>query len=1196
MAGIAGRNKPQLLEEIATLKARIKDLESAQTAASASGEISTASIPSKEAIRESEEGYRLLFDNAADPIFISDLEANLLAVNFPACTSLGYTHEELMSRNLSHVDAQDAYLQAPQRLAKLTKDGILLFETVQTRKNGSRIPVEVNARVIQWQGKPAVMSICRDISERKRAEAALRESQERLKAVFVSSPDGMFLTDLEEARLIEVNDAYAAILGYSRDELIGRETLELNLWADPADRQKIIAELRTNGRVSAIELNARKKNGDLIPVSLSAAAVMMEGSIKTVGTIRDISERKRAEEALRESQERFMTLFISSPDPMYLITPEESRFLDINDAFVSLFGYSKEEVVGRTSYELNIWVDIADRQKMLDALRKAGRFSGLDMNARKKNGEVIPIALSAASVMVDGNIRTVGTIRDISERRRAAAALIESEEKYRTLFENMAQGAFYQRADGTLEDCNPSVLNLFGVTREQFLSRNSMDTRWRVIREDGSELPGEEHPSMRCLSTGKPIREQIAGMYNPLRKEFVWLSINATPMFREGEAKPYKVFVTLHDITTQKKVEEALKSSEESLRVFIETAPVALAMFDREMRFISASKRFIIDTGLSDCEVRGRSHDDLIPDVPERYREAHRRGLAGEVVREDDDQVQLPDGSSAWFRWEIRPWHNSVGHVAGIILFSENITERRLAEKALRDRNSFIETILENAPIGFAVNRIQDGTTVFVGSKFEDIYGASRGSLWSVEEFFERVYPDAAFREQMRSRIMADIGSGDPARMRWDDIPITTASGQQRYVCSTNIPLFDQNLMVSTVQDVTDRHTAEAERTRLEEHLQHAQKMESVGRLAGGVAHDFNNMLGVILGHTELALEQTDQSQPIHDDLIEIQRAAQRSADLTRQLLAFARKQTVAPKILDLNQVVSGTTKMLQRLIGEDIKIEWSPGYRLWQVEVDPSQIDQILANLAVNARDAIRGVGTLSIETGNRSLDETYCAAHTGFKPGDYVLLAVSDTGIGMDEETLRHIFEPFFTTKEVGKGTGLGLATVYGVVKQNNGAIQVSSQPGKGTRFEVYLPRYVENANRVESESPRPANSDKNTVLLVEDEPAALRLTIRMLQQQDYTVLSAHSPLEAIRLAEEYPKDIHILMTDLTTQDMTGPELAKQLLGRYPELKCLFVSGWTTDAALREELASPPAYFLQKPFSLKELTEVLQRMQPLG
>jgi CheY-like chemotaxis protein len=369
--------------------------------------------------------------------------------------------------------------------------------------------------------------------------------------------------------------------------------------------------------------------------------------------------------------------------------------------------------------------------------------------------------------------------------------------------------------------------------------------------------------------------------------------------------------------------------------------------------------------------------------------------------------------------------------------------------------------------------------------------------------------------------------------------------------------------------------------------------MEAVGRLAGGVAHDFNNMLGIILGHTEMVLDQLEPTDPLSADLREIRKAAERSANLTRQLLAFARKQTVAPKVLDLNEAVQGMLNMLRRLIGEDIDLSWLPGADVWPVKVDPSQIDQILANLCVNARDAIADVGKLTIETENVAFDEAYCARHGGFVPGKYVLLAVSDNGSGMDEETQNRLFEPFFTTKELGKGTGLGLATVYGIVKQNNGFINVYSEPCHGTSFKIYIPRHagqpVEDRKASTAEIPKGRGE---TVLLVEDEPAILNMTTKMLERQGYTVLAASAPGEALRLAEEHSGEIHLLMTDVVMPEMNGRDLAQNLFSLHPNLKALFMSGYTANVIAHHGVLDEGVDFIQKPFSVKTLAEKVREV----
>jgi CheY-like chemotaxis protein len=362
--------------------------------------------------------------------------------------------------------------------------------------------------------------------------------------------------------------------------------------------------------------------------------------------------------------------------------------------------------------------------------------------------------------------------------------------------------------------------------------------------------------------------------------------------------------------------------------------------------------------------------------------------------------------------------------------------------------------------------------------------------------------------------------------------------------------------------------------------------MEAVGTLAGGVAHDFNNMLGVILGHAEMALEMLDPAQPIFNSLQTILNTAKRSADLTRQLLAFARRQTIAPRVLDLNETVEGMIKMLQRLIGENIELIWLPDAGVCPIKMDPSQIDQILANLCVNARDAIAVAGKIVIETHSVSLDKNYCADHPEIVPGEYVLLSVRDNGCGMDNATMDKLFEPFFTTKEIGRGTGLGLSTVYGIVKQNNAFINVSSKPGRGAIFNIYLPRHITAAEEMWQEIPvaRVAGGNE-TILLVEDEPMILEMTKLMLEKLGYRVLAASSPSEAISLTMKHKTEIHLLVTDVILPEMNGRELGQILTSSLPALKILFISGYTGDVIARQGVLVNGINFIQKPFSKETL-----------
>ena len=417
---------------------------------------------------------------------------------------------------------------------------------------------------------------------------------------------------------------------------------------------------------------------------------------------------------------------------------------------------------------------------------------------------------------------------------------------------------------------------------------------------------------------------------------------------------------------------------------------------------------------------------------------------------------------------------------------------------------------------------------------------------------------------------------------------LRSKSGTDRMVTVNGAPIVDAADqiagMVLVIRDVTEKAEMEEERRALAHQLAQSQKMEAIGQLAGGVAHDFNNMLGVIIGHAELALLTTDLSEQMQDRLREILDAASRSAEITRQLLAFSRQQHAEPKVLDLNETIARMLKMLHRLIGEDIDLSWSPGFDLSHVRIDPSQLDQIMANLCVNARDAIAGIGKIEIFTDNVTVG-TVERAHVGeLAPGQYVRLVVADSGCGMSAAVMERIFEPFYTTKQLGRGTGLGLATVFGIVKQNGGHIEVTSSVGKGSVFTVYLPAISKTTLEAEQEKKRPAGGTES-VLLVEDEPAIMAIGATILMQLGYHVYSAGSPEEAIDIAENSSAKIDLLLTDIIMPGMNGRDLSERLLVSRPGMKCLFMSGYTADVIAERGQIGAEMCFLQKPFSVESL-----------
>jgi PAS domain S-box-containing protein len=516
------------------------------------------------------------------------------------------------------------------------------------------------------------------------------------------------------------------------------------------------------------------------------------------------------------------------------------------------------------------------------------------------------------------------------------------------------------------------------------------------------------------------------------------------------------------------------------------------------------------------------------------------------------------------------------GRVLGLVGLHTDITERKRAEEALRQSEERLRDVTFS--LGDWVWEVDEhGVYTYSSARGEELFGAAVGRTP-----FDFMPPEEA---QRVAALFADIARRKAPIWDLENWNITK-DGRQVCLLTNAVPIVDAEGRLKGYRgvdkDITSRKQADAEKLALEAQLQQAQKLESIGRLAGGVAHDFNNMLGVILGHAELAMDQVAPSMPLYTDLAEIRSAANRSADLVRQLLAFARKQTVAPRVVDLNEVVARSVKLLGRLIGEEIALGWQPGAALWPVMVDASQVEQILTNLCVNARDAIVGVGSIDIQTDNIVLGESTCSGLTGIGPGEYVRLTVRDSGRGMDPETQAHIFEPFFTTKGVGKGTGLGLSTVYGAVHQNRGAIDVLSAPGSGTTFTIYLPRHGGGEGPVQAEEgEKPVAGGRETILLVEDEPTLLRITMSSLTRQGYTVLAASTPAEAIEIARARAGTLDLLITDVVMPQMDGRQLAQRLREMCPSLKWLFMSGYTADIIATRGVLDDSVVFLQKPFS---------------
>jgi len=720
-----------------------------------------------------------------------------------------------------------------------------------------------------------------------------------------------------------------------------------------------------------------------------------------------------------------------------------------------------------------------------------------------------------------------------------------------------------------------------------------------------------------------------------------------------------------------RRLDDVRRAQEAHLRLVVHHSPAGIAMFDRDMRYLVVSPRWIKDYGLEGREILGKSHYEVFPEIPERWKEIHRRCLAGATARQDEDPFPRADGTVDWVRWEIAPWRTAGGGIGGILMFSEVITDRKRAEERFH-------ATFEQAAVGIAhadpegrwlrvntklaeilgypkedlVGRVQDdlthpddveaarthvrrllsgetrtsslekrffrkdlsvvwvnltrslvrhgsGSPDYVIVVIEDITRRKEAesrlrSLWEsdligvvVSDATGRVLEaNAAFRG-MLGTAKEDPGTGalpamgDPEGLtapqerefvRKDGSRLTALVGGRRIQGSA-----DQ--VVSFVLDLS-------EQKQLEEQLRQSQRMEVVGRLAGGVAHDFNNLLTPIMGYADLILDRLKPDDPLRDDVSEIRRSAERSATLTRQLLAFSRKQVLQPKALDLNVLIGDAAKLLRRLIGEDVTLQLALSRTPVRVRVDPGQMEQVLMNLAVNARDAMPGGGVLTIGTAVVALDGEYASRHAEVTPGPHAMMTVSDTGTGMTKEVQARLFEPFFTTKPQGKGTGLGLATAHGIVKQSRGHIWVYSEVGRGTTFKVHLPELreeeeQEEAARAAGSGPAASVTGTETVLMVEDDEALRAFAGRVLRSKGYVVLEARGGEAALRESKGHRGSIDLLLTDVVMPGMSGREVAQQLRGARPRMRVLFMSGYTEDTIGHHGVLDEGTDLLEKPFT---------------
>jgi PAS domain S-box-containing protein len=1027
---------------------------------------------------------------------------------------------------------------------------------------------------------------------RQAADVGVMRVAGQLHAILQTAMDGFWQTTAQ-GRLLAVNDAYCRMSGYSEAELLAMSVPDLVVTESAEGVASRIRKITAQGQ-DRFESRHRRKDGTLFDVEASVLFLPDLGG-QVVAFLRDITERKRAEAAMRQSEVRLREILENSHDAAYKRNLQTNTYDYLSPAFTRIAGYTPDEMKNlpaETVLSLMHPEDLAEVERTMGASMagETGKTYELTYRFRHKEGQYRWLQDRFVFVRDEKGqpLALIGSVGDITDRKRAEEALQESQGRFRELAETICDVFWSATPNGQqMLYISPAYAEIWGRSPETLYTS---PTDWLTAIElvdQPAVLAAVER-----LAKGEPydLEYRIHRPDGSTR----WIRDRGFPV-RDAGGIVCRTVGAASDITERKQAEEGRTRSHELLANLARLVPGVVYQYrlypDGRSAFPYSSPGMYGIYEVMPEEVRedatpvfGRLHPDDHDRVAVTIQESAR------TLREFycEFRVILPSQGLRW-RWaQAHPERMDDGGTLwhGIIM---DITERKLAEAAMRESEEKYRVLVETTNTGFLIlsneGRVIDANAEYVRltghRELDDIRGKAVIE-WTAD--YDRQRNAAAVAQCVKVGFVRDL-------------VIDYVGGNGRItpveVNATIIGTGKSMRVVSLCRDVTERKREEVERGKLQAQLAQAQKLESVGRLAGGVAHDFNNLLMGIMNYVELCRDEVPPEHSVRGYLDEITRDAQRSADITKQLLAFARKQVITPKVLDLNDALVGMLKMLRHLMGEGIAVNWMPGTHLWPVKIDPGQLDQILANLCVNARDAIAGVGKVAIETATVTLDAAYCAQHVGAAPGEYVRLAVSDSGCGMSKNVIAYIFEPFYTTKEVGKGTGLGLATVYGIVEQNHGHIEVQSAVGKGTTFSIYLPRAASEADTGPvAVTPEKLPRGTETILVAEDEKSVRVTSRQFLKQLGYTVMVAETPDEALRLGGTHAGPIHLLITDVIMPGMNGPDLAGLLAAKHPKLKCLFMSGYTADVMTQRGALGADVPFLAKPFSRHDLARKVREV----
>lgn len=993
----------------------------------------------------------------------------------------------------------------------------------------------------------ATLNLLEDL---RRENTARVESETHLRLLFENLPTGVVVHATDTAVLF-ANPEASRLMGLTLEQMQGKTAID-PVWcflredggALPLEDYPI-NRLRTSRKSFAGQIIGIRLPGRSEPNWVQCSAYPQRDASGQISQVivafTDITERKLAEETARRARDFSETLIDSIPGTFYV--------LDECGRYVRWNAYQRDEIVGRSEEETagfsaSDTIHPDDREAIgasIANVLKNGTVETVEGRVLLHGGPAFRwLVMTGRRMVVDGKALLVGIGIDITEHKRAEEALRESEARFRGYIEHAPYGVFVADGQGHYVDVNPAAERITGYSAAQLTSMSISD----LLTAESRERRQNEFQTL--VATGWLATE--LGFQRADGSLGCW-SVSAACL------GPDRYLGFVEDITERKDSEGRMAL----LVRMLDEAPAAITIHDTKGQFLFSNRQSILVHGYASEEefLSVNLHDLDAPGsaalMAERFQQIAERGEAHfEVMHRRKDGSTFPlDVTARAIEWR--------GQQA-VLSIALDITGRKQAEAALWRSGEVLRAVLDNIPVRVFwkdrdLNYLGCNLAFARDAGFED-----PERLAGLDDFALAWGEQAELYRRDDRKVIED---GTPKLLV--EVPQTTPSGATIHLLTSKVPLRDARGIVTgvlgTYMDITEFKRAEEERKKLQEQFLQAQKMESVGRLAGGVAHDFNNLLMGIMGYTKLCQDGVAADHPVRQWLDEIMVETSRSADLVRQLLAFARKQVVARRNLDLNNQIGGTLKMLRRLIGERVELTWSPAAEPSIVNADSSQIDQILANLCVNATDAIANTGRIDIATRNLSMDASACAALPGMKPGDHVLLTVSDSGCGMDSETQAHAFEPFFTTKGVGQGTGLGLATVYGIVQQSDGFIGLDSTPGRGTTFSIYFPA-VARAESPDAEAPDtgPLPGGKETILLVDDEKSIRVPTAAYLERLGYSVLTADSPEAAIHLAQEHPAVIDLLLSDMVMPGMSGVDLRNHLLSARPAMKSVFMTGYTT------------------------------------